>query len=747
MLPLNTKRLLIVDDNEDIHKDFRKVLDAEKEFNEIDKIKLDIFGNADQNPSHNKKNENYFIDSAFQGEEALGLVKKAILEKEPYALAFVDIRMPPGWDGITTIQKLWEVDPELQIVICSAHSDYSWEEISDRLSGSDNFLILKKPFDIIEIRQLAAALTKKWELNKQVQFQIDNLRDLVNERTADLDKSLSLTQATLEATQEGIIAVSLDNEITSYNNEFLQLWHINADMIKKQTAKELFQQLANQIEDSNLFYSIMTNLTDSVKTQNTREWATKDGRYFELFVRTQYLHNKIIGCVFSFRDISERKNLERQLLHQATHDSLTGLPNRLLLIDRVQQYIAQCRYHKTSLSVLLIDLDNFKQINDSLGHNAGDKLLKTVAQKLQENITEFETVARLGGDEFIIVMQSDIADTTKRTEQLLKSLFQLLRLDDREIVTSASVGISSYPKDGEDPDTLLKNADTALYCAKENGKNSYEFYNIASRERISMRAELTGALRNALDRNEFFINYQPLIELQTNQVIGLEALIRWNHPTLGLLMPQAFISLAEETGLIVPIGLWVLKTACLQAKKWHEQGFAKLQMAVNISVLQIKQHNFVESVKSVLEETHFDPNYLEFEITESMMMGDLTDVLERLHEIKMLGIHLAIDDFGTGYSCLSHVQDFPFEKLKIDKNFMDNVTTNKNNSSIVTAIINMTQNMGMYVLAEGIEKEEQVEFLKQHHNNQVQGYYFSRPLDDIECTKFLEQSLKEKTTQ
>jgi EAL domain-containing protein (putative c-di-GMP-specific phosphodiesterase class I) len=305
------------------------------------------------------------------------------------------------------------------------------------------------------------------------------------------------------------------------------------------------------------------------------------------------------------------------------------------------------------------------------------------------------------------------------------------------LAVTVSIGVSFYPKDGKDANELLKNADAALYHAKEMGRNTYQFYQSEFNEHILKRAELTTALRQALERKEFFLKYQPLIRLNSNDIIGLEALIRWNHPTLGVILPDKFISIAEEAGLIVAIGEWVLRTACLQCKIW-QQSSPGICMAVNVSGYQFKQENFIAMIKSVLNETGLDPRLLELEITESVILNNVTDVSQKMHELKKIGVSLSMDDFGTGYASLNYLKLFPFDKLKIDKSFIDGIASVSEDQSIVEAIINMTKSMGLQVLAEGVEKKEQVDFLREHHSNQVQGYYFSEPLDEKNCTELLQ---------
>lgn len=478
MTSLNQTRILLVDDNIAIHQDFRKILSADAAEGELKQAEAALFG--DTLPAKNeKKDVIYTIDSAHQGQEAIELVKKAVVAKQPYSLAFVDIRMPPGLDGIATIKQIWNIDPNIQIVICTAYSDYSWEDIQNQLGESDGFLILKKPFDVVEIRQLVTALTKKWELKQQVQFQIENLNALVKKRTSALQKALSLTKATLESTPEGIIAVSCRGETVVYNKEFLKIWKVSEDYIKTKKANAIFQYLSIQMEDPPLFFAAMTAASeDNPKEENGKAWKLKNGQVLEVSAHPQFLHGHIIGTVFSFRDISDQKRLEEQLLYQATHDSLTNLPNRILFYDRMHQAIAYAKRYNLYMGVLFFDLDNFKQVNDSLGHRAGDLLLRSVAKRLISCVRECDTVTRIGGDEFVVVLGSQTSeeDFVSRANEMLETFVKPFKFENQSLKISASIGISIYPRDGEDIETLLKNADIALYYAKEKGRNNYQFY-------------------------------------------------------------------------------------------------------------------------------------------------------------------------------------------------------------------------------------------------------------------------------
>jgi len=434
-------------------------------------------------------------------------------------------------------------------------------------------------------------------------------------------------------------------------------------------------------------------------------------------------------------DITARKDMEAELAHLARHDGLTGLPNRLTLLDRLDQALVHGARHQRAAAVLFLDLDRFKVINDSLGHGVGDRLLQAVAERLSAGVRDGDTVARLGGDEFIVLLE-DMAqprDAGAVARKILEGFTAPFRINTQETAGqefffTVSIGISLYPGDGDDPQTLIKNADVAMYRVKERGGNGYQFFTPEMDTRARQRLSLENALHNALERREFVLHYQPQIDLATQRVIGVEALLRWNRPQRGLVAPADFIPLLEETGLIVPVGEWVLHEACAQAGRWRAAGLPPLRVAVNLSARQLRHERFADTVAAALADTGMDQGDLELEITESAVMQQVEASLETLSRVRALGVRLAMDDFGTGYSSLSHLKRLPIDTVKIDRSFVLDVPADENDTAIVQAIIVLAHTLRLEVIAEGVETKEQLAFLRTHGCDAMQGYLFSRPL-------------------
>ncbi|WP_305042779.1 EAL domain-containing protein [Geoalkalibacter sp.] len=425
----------------------------------------------------------------------------------------------------------------------------------------------------------------------------------------------------------------------------------------------------------------------------------------------------------------ERQRADREIQHLAYYDVLTGLPNRSLLIDRLERALSRARRNGHETAVMFLDLDRFKSINDTLGHACGDKLLQITGERLVASVRHTDTVARLGGDEFVVVLaELDREEGAAGVAQkILQALAGPVQLDDQEVFITTSIGIAVFPEDGTEPGILLRHADIAMYQAKERGKNTYQFFSLEMNARVQERMRVETSLRKALERDELFLLYQPQLDLRTGRMVGMEALLRWNHPELGVLTPEKFIGIAEETGLILSIGQWVLASACRQANEWKNLGFPAMRLAVNISARQFNHPCFIDMIDHVLAETGFDPACLELELTESTIMENADVTIMTLTDIKVRGINLAIDDFGTGYSSLSYLKHFPFDRLKIAQSFVRDVTSDVDNAAIVDAVIAVAHSLNIKVIAEGVETRHQLEFLIARQCDELQGFYFGRP--------------------
>lgn len=440
------------------------------------------------------------------------------------------------------------------------------------------------------------------------------------------------------------------------------------------------------------------------------------------------------------RDITDRKLAQQQLYQLAHYDTLTGLPNRMLLYDRLRQARAYAHREGLSMAILFLDLDRFKIINDTLGHPVGDKLLQSVARRLSSCVREVDTAARIGGDEFLIILVNmrDTGDAERVAVKILATLATPHVIEEHELFVTTSIGISVYPSDEEDLDDLIKKADIAMYAAKSVGSNTYQFYDPAMDENAHKRFVLENSLRKAVENKEFLVYYQPKVDIVSGEITAFEALLRWEHPDLGLLSPAEFIPLAEETGLIIPVGEWVLREACAQNAAWQQQGLSQMVVAVNLSGYQLQQRNFIEVVTEILAETGLSANHLEFEITETVIMQNPDFTISVLNKLRDMGVQISIDDFGTGYSSLSHLKRFSVNTLKIDKTFVREVESNSTDAAIATAIIAMGNSLNLRVIAEGVETKGQFDFLRDKLCDEMQGFYFSRPMPPEKVLEFMQ---------
>lgn len=544
---------------------------------------------------------------------------------------------------------------------------------------------------------------------------------------ANLEESEQQYRSLFQHNTDVVYSTDLSGEFTSVNKSFEKLLgydadevlHTNSlDFIYKEDIPKVKRHFIRALQGKEQYYDLRVK--------------AKDGRHLLFQIKNVpiIVNGNKVGVFGIGRDITEQKRAEEQIAFLAYHDSQTGLPNRDFFIEQSKIYMERARKNQSKLALLFLDLDHFKLINDSLGHFAGDEVIKQLIEKLKDALRTDSFLSRFGGDEFtLLVPDVDSLDELIETSQdLLQNLSKPILLDDKEFFITASIGISLFPDDGTDSETLLKNAHAAMYRAKQQGRNRIKFYAAEMNEQALQRLEMEGYLRKALEKDEFFLCYQPLIDAETGEVFGSEALIRWNHPKLGLVSPAEFIPLAEETGLIEEIGQWVLKSACIQNVKWQQSGFADLSISVNVSARQFQKNDFVQDVKAALSESGLAPEYLNLELTESTMLRNIKYSMEVMKELREMGVQVSIDDFGTGYSSLSYLKHLPISMIKIDRSFIKNLKIDDYDIAIVKAIITMGQGLSVRVLAEGVEKKEQMELLKEMKCHYLQGYFFNRPV-------------------
>lgn len=485
-------------------------------------------------------------------------------------------------------------------------------------------------------------------------------------------------------------------------------------------SRSFYRRLWNTISRGDVFSEVIIN-------------RRKNGSYYyeeKTITPQKNRYGQITHFISTGKDISERMMHQEKMHHLAHHDALTGLPNRTLLLDRLDQAISRSRWHERKVAVMFLDMDRFKVINDSLGHDFGDKLLQRVAERLTQCVRDGDTVARLGGDEFAIVLNdvASVEDVDVVANKVLDVMQQAFQLDERELFVTTSIGVSLFPDDSDNSQTLLKKADVAMYHAKAEGKNNVQFYSDEDESKALEKLSLETNLRHALDREQFFLQHQPQLHLSSSRVIGLEALLRWQHPDNYIVPPLHFIPLLEETGLIVPVGEWVIHTACLEEKQRQKAGLPPHRIAVNISIHQFRQKGFVKKIEDILKQTQLDPSCLELEVTEGVFIDNIQATTEIINELHDLGVHLSIDDFGTGYSSMNYLRRLPFDALKIDRSFVKDVTHNRDDAAIASVIITLAHSMGLEVIAEGVETVGQLDFLSAQNCDVIQGFWYSPPI-------------------
>ncbi|HIA1346780.1 TPA: EAL domain-containing protein [Legionella anisa] len=581
--------------------------------------------------------------------------------------------------------------------------------------------------------------TQPQRIGSEIVGRVYSFRD-ITQKLMEEDE-LRIRERAIEASTHGVAILDIskpDLPIIYVNKAFERITGYSERQILRQNLAFLHGSKIEHVNQKRINLAIKELREETVELESYRRsgevfW----GEVSVAPVRDSFDNVRHYVCLLN--DVTQRREMEQQLIQQATHDSLTELPNRVLLIDRVDQAILQAKKKGSILGFLFLDLDHFKMTNDTLGHSIGDRLLQAVSNRLLLATDDFDTVCRLGGDEFIVLLQ-DVAtevQAQQKAEEILTSLAKPFQIDQHNLKITGSIGISYYPKDGDDYESLMKSADLSMYHAKDNGRNTYRTYDKEMNMRVINRMQLDNALRDSLKRNEFHLVYQPFINLTTNKIIGFEALLRWHSHILGDVPPNEFISMAEENGLILDIGMWVLQEACSQLVRWHHQGYDQLTVAVNISGRQFRQTHLPEIIEKILLETGLPAKFLELELTESLLVDNVKHAVETMYELKDMGTKLVIDDFGTGYSSLSYLKQFPVDKLKIDRSFISELVNRENDAAITKAIINLGHSLNLEVLAEGVETELQRDFIMQHGCDYAQGYYFAMPQKAEELKDFI----------
>jgi diguanylate cyclase (GGDEF)-like protein/PAS domain S-box-containing protein len=645
---------------------------------------------------------------------------------ELIAAVLVDLFLPDS-TGIETFDRLFQAAPHIPIFILTAAQNEDLAKIAVQ-RGAHEYL-LKDHLDT-------------YLLPKAVLSMIERAAN-----TEALFEEKERAQVTLNSIGDAVMSTDVAGKVTYLNTVAERLTGWSQQDATGRPLEEVFRIIDGTTREevrNPMAFAVQENKTVGL-TPNC-VLVRRDGVEAPIEDSAAPIHDRfgqVTGAVMVFHDVSAAHATSVTMAYLAQHDSLTDLPNRVLLNDRLSEAMALARRHQRQLAVLFLDIDRFKHINDSLGHMIGDRLLQSIAKRLLGCVRASDTVSRQGGDEFVILLSevTHAHDATVCADKILEVLRLPHRVDHHDLHITASIGIVTYPDDGADAETLLKHADFAMYHAKENGRDNRQFFKRDLNMRALARQSLENELRRALERSEFTLHYQPKLNLQTGAIVGVEALIRWTHPELGPVPPSDFIPIAEESGLIVPIGRWVLSEACHQAQAWQDIGLAPMRIGVNISAVELRANDFAACVRQTLAATGLEARFLELELTETFLMQDSAPTSAVLHDLKQIGLHLALDDFGTGYSSLNHLKRFPIDTLKIDRSFVSGIATNSDDAGIVAAVIDMGSHLHMRVVAEGIETREQLEFLQDHKCPFGQGYHFSKPLIARECAQLLRRGI------
>ncbi|GBG12525.1 diguanylate cyclase [Novimethylophilus kurashikiensis] len=610
-------------------------------------------------------------------------------------------------------------------------------EVAERMQAQSELAHVNETLEQ-RVQQRTAELTA---INQQLQKEINARRKTESELFSEKQRAV----VTLESIGDGVITTDTRSHITYLNPiaEKLTGWYneqaidkplLEVFRIVNETTRKLIPNPVDVVLEHGEVYGVGNHTL--LLSRGGKEYAIEDSA-----APIRDHDGNVLGVVLVFHDVSEKRKMTQRMTYLAEHDFLTDLPNRLLLNDRLSQSLTLARRDGYFVALMFIDLDHFKNINDSLGHEVGDQLLKMMSKRFLACLRDSDTLSRQGGDEFIVLLP-EIADhfaPAEVAEKLLNAAATPFNISGTELRVSASIGIAVFPDDGDTVEALTKSADAAMYHAKSLGRNNYQFFTQAMNERVSELALLEHNLRRAVEHNEFELAFQPKIEIATGRIMGAEVLLRWRHPEWGLVMPERFIPIAESTGLIRSIGGWVIRETCRQSRAWQDQGLAAVPLAINLSAVQLRQKNFLQEITQILLLSGVDLHQLEFEVTESVAIESEAEVIEWLGNLKDMGVGLSIDDFGTGYSSLSYLKRLPVDTLKIDKSFIRDIYTDPDDATIITAIIRMAHGLRLKVIAEGVETSEQLAFLRAEDCDQFQGYLISLPLPASEFAQFIRE--------
>jgi diguanylate cyclase (GGDEF)-like protein/PAS domain S-box-containing protein len=668
---------------------------------------------------HELLGEDYECAEVSSAEEALALV-----QAEEFNLVLSDIMMG-GITGLEMVPQVLKLSPDTVVIMISGEQNIE-SAIEALRAGAFDYIT--KPFDLRHVEAAVKRAIEHHELRRAKRYYENFLEEIVKQRTTELNKANQTLSVLIEASPLAIFVLDTKGNVS--------LWNPAArEMLGWEESELLNRPFPLVTEDRQEAFrtGFEEALSGKMMTGYETRRQRKDGTLIDVNVWTAALHDaqgEISGIMAIVADITERKQSEAKINYLAYHDTLTGLPNRVSFEERLVEAVASTNLERESLAVMFLSLDRFKKFNDTLGHLVGDQLLRSVAERLTLALREGCRVARFGSDEFAFLLTriGGAEGAARRARDFQSVLEAPFTVEGHELYVTSSIGIGLYPNDGTDAQGLLKSAGAALYRAKQLGGSSYQFYTADMNERALHRLALENQLRWALERKEFRVYYQPQVSIDTGEIMGMEALVRWQHPDLGLVPPADFIPLAEDTGLIMPIGEWVLASACTQTRIWQDCGFKNLHVAVNLSPRQFQQPDLALIIERLLKETKLDPHSLELEVTESSVMKNAETAISTLRELRAMGIKISIDDFGSGYSSLSYLRDLPIDVLKIDQSFVRNMTTDPKDGSIVMAIIQLAHSLQLQVKAEGVETEEQLRFLRLLRCDEMQGYLFCQPL-------------------